>query len=447
VWKSGSEIRAVQDVKLARMVSMCAEYHPYYAKQFRSLGISPSDIQTVEELEKLPLTQKADLMAAPDDFRLRLEGFDSFESSVWDIVYTTGTTAGKPTPIFNTAYDFYAILEMYRRMNDIRGIGPKDVVANLLPLTRLPHGAFLRYTFAPLTSGARLIAPMPGSRVEGFSIHRSLDEAIRMTEEHRATVLVGVPSFLRRFLIRAEELGMDGSSIRLLCLVGEPVSDGLREDLRRRSSLLGARDVVVSASYGATETQCGFVECAEHAGMHNPAPDFLFVEIVDPDSGRRLPDGERGMVAITHLDRRGTVLLRYLLGDLAVLTHEPCPVCGRLSERILGIPERRHDLVKVKGMLINPQALCDRLVALPGIEEFQVRITKEVPGDPYSMDVLVIRVATRASDSQHVGDQVRQLTKELTGVTPRVEYVDRHELHNPEGNLKAKRFIDERRGK
>lgn len=426
-------------------MSLCAEYHPYYSRVFREHGLPVERIRTTDDLVLLPLTAKADLMNDPEAFRLRLPGTDPFEAAVWDVVYTTGTTAGRPTPIFNSPQDFYGSVEAYRRMNEIRGIGPDDVVANLLPMSRLPHGAFLRYVYGSMATTGRLLVPLVGPRMDDFPVHRTVQEAIRLVAEERATVLVGVPSFLRRFLREAAELGVSMETVRMLCLVGEPVTQTLRDDLRQHALALGARSVHVSISYGASELQSGFVECAEGAGLHNPVPDLIFVEIVDPDTGQRLPDGQEGAVAITHLHRTGTVLLRYLLGDLAVLSHEPCPVCGRTTERIVAGPRRRDSLVKVKGMLINPEALCRQLMTIPRLDEFRVVVTKEDPEDPHSVDVLLVQAAAAPETRPETKERIVDLTRRATGVTPRVEFVAVETLRQPEDALKAKRFVDERK--
>ena len=113
--------------------------------------------------------------------------------------------------------------------------------------------------------------------------------------------------------------------------------------------------------------QGGFVQCAEHAEGQNVTPDLYYLETVDPDTGRRLPDGEAGMLAITHLHRRGTVMLRYLVGDVVTLSRAPCPICGRVGERVTATPRRTGNLVKCRGMLVNTDLVADTVSALPGV--------------------------------------------------------------------------------
>ena len=139
----------------------------------------------------------------------------------------------------------------------------------------------------------------------------------------------------------------------------------LRAELQELVAGLGAGAVDIRARYAFTEMQGGLVQCAAHAGPQNLGPDLYYLEVVDPASGRRLPDGEAGMLAVTHLHRRGTVLLRYLVGDVVRLSGTPCPLCGREGERITSTPRRGDNLVKCRGMLVNTDLVVDTLSALP----------------------------------------------------------------------------------
>ena len=136
--------------------------------------------------------------------------------------------------------------------------------------------------------------------------------------------------------------------------------------------------------------QGGLVQCADDARRPERQPDLYYLEVVDPDSGRRLPDGESGMLAITHLHRRGTVLLRYLVGDIVTLSREPCPHCGRIGERVVKTPRRTGSLVKCRGMLVNTDVVLDMLSAVEAIGEFQVVFMRD--DAPGAMDRMVIRI-------------------------------------------------------
>jgi len=432
-------VQRLQDERLRRMLALCARGHDYYRRRWAAAGLDVPSIQGVDDLERLPLTSKQDLMADPEAFRLRLPDLPLHERALWEVIYTTGSTA-EPTPVYNTTHDYHAYLFQSRRVAEISGIREIDVIANLFPLTPAPMGAFQRSVTNAYAAGATICAALPGSPHGSFDVHRPLDYAVRTVEVHRASVLWGVPSFLRRVLLRAQELNVDFGSVRMCAISGEATTPEMREELRRCLRALKAAGTTVFDRYGSTELGA-FAQCREEGDWHNPAPEIQYHEVVDPATGRRLPDGERGMLAVTHLDRRGTVLIRFLVGDTVSLTRAPCPHCGRTSERIVGPVVRGADLVKVKGMLINPGALVAALASMQGLDEFQVVVRRQDEADPYSMDELVVRIACR---DEKLVPQVAARALAVTRVSARVERVEAREIYDPD-ETKVKRFVDARK--
>lgn len=430
-----------QSEKLRSMLGLCMRGHSYYRQKWAETKIDIDSIRNIADLERLPLTHKQDLIAEPQRFRLDLPELPLPERALWEIIYTTGSTAD-PTPIYNTTYDYNAYLFQSRRVAEISGILQTDIIANLFPLTAAPMGAFVRSATNAFAAGAAIFATLPGTRFGPFDLRRSLDEAVRMIEIHRATVLWGVPSYVRRVLLRALELRADFSHVRMSAIAGEASSPAMREDLRRCLRELGAAGTIVFDRYGSTELGA-FAQCREDGDWHNPAPELQYHEVVDPETGRRLPDGERGALAVTHLDRRGTILIRFIVGDIVSVDRTPCPICGRTSERIVGPVVRTKDLVKIKGMLINPAVLLDTLQSIPGIDEFQVVVRRENNADPLSMDELVVRVASKA-DQTLLTDLVIARAGEAVRVRPRVEFVDVKDIYDAGHQSKAQRFVDQR---
>ena len=434
-------IKQRQNGKLRTMLALCARSHPHYRRVWAEANIDIREIDTVDDLERLPLTQKTELMAAPEAFRLDASDLPLHERALWEVLYTTGSTAD-PTPIFNTTYDYNAYLFQSQRVAAISGIRETDIIANLFPLTPAPMGAFVRSASNAYAAGAAIFATLPGASFGPFDVRRSLDDATRMIEAHRATILWGVPSFVRRVLLRAIDLRADFKSVRMCAITGEASSPAMREDLRRCLRELGSADSKVFDRYGSTELGA-FAQCQEDGDWHNPTPELQYHEIVDPESGRRLPDGERGALAVTHLDRRGTVLIRFIVGDIVSIDRNPCPTCGRTSERIIGPVVRTKDLVKVKGMLINPAVLLDTLQSIVGVDEFQVVVRREDSADPLSMDELVVRIASSA-DQTALESAVISKARDAVRVRPRVEFVDAKDIYDVSRQIKATRFIDQR---
>jgi phenylacetate-coenzyme A ligase PaaK-like adenylate-forming protein len=239
-------------------------------------------------------------------------------------------------------------------------------------------------------------------------------------------------------LIRAAELDADFSSVRLCMLSGEGSTREMREEMLERLRQFGAGSPRIVNRYGATEAG-SFFECEEGSGWHNVTPEQVYIETIDEESGHRTGPGEPGLLVITHLSRRGTVLLRYAVGDVVAIDRDPCPRCGRTAERIIGQPARTSGAVKIKGQLVHLEGLSAVLAGIPGVLEFQIVVQKSDPSDPYSIDEIVLRVAAGRAG---VGDEVVERTIAVTNVRPRIELVRPEEIRHPDENAKAKRIVD-----
>ncbi len=319
------QIEALQSERLRELLGLCARGHRYYKRTWAAAGVDIASIQTIAELERLPLTFKADLMAEPESFRLNVAGLPLAERTLWDVIYTTGTTS-EPTPVYNTTHDYHAYLFQSRRVAEISGIRESDVIANLFPLTPAPMGAFVRSAANAYASGAAIFAVLPGAPHGRFDVQRSLDEGLGLVERHRATVLWGVPSFVRRTLLRAGELSADWTSLRMCVISGETSTPAIATSSamharRRRPRHHRLRSLRIDGAGCIRAMRRG--RRLAQPGPGDPVPRGR-------GSADRPPAARRParMLAVTHLDRRGTVLLRYVVGDEVALTRAPCPACG-----------------------------------------------------------------------------------------------------------------------
>lgn len=287
--QSDAAIKAVQGERLTEMLDLCRRGHEFYQRQWTSAGVDPTRVRSLDDIAALPLTSKHDLMHQPEAFRLRVPELPLEERSLWEVIHTTGSTAD-PVPIYTTTHDYHAYLFQAKRVAEISGITDRDVIANLFPLTRAPMGAFLRSSANAFAVGAAVVAGLPGARFGRFEIQRPLDEAVRIVERHRATLLWGVTSFVRRLLIRAAELQADFTAVRMCAVTGEASSPAMREDIRRRMRTLNTAGTTVFDRYGSTEMG-GLAQCREDGDWHNPAPEILYLEAVDTDTGQPVPQG------------------------------------------------------------------------------------------------------------------------------------------------------------
>ncbi|MBN8919243.1 MAG: AMP-binding protein, partial [Rhizobiales bacterium] len=416
------------------------------ARRLGEAGVQAGDIRTLDDLEKLPLTQKSDYMGAPEDFRLRAAdaGLPPIETTLWNIAYTTGTTSGRPSPFFNTTHDQYSIMMQARRCSTAEGFRPGDVLANLVPLPPMPTGGFLVVGRSGEALGIPVVSALTGARNPDYPIHRGIDEALDMMAAANPTLFWGIPSFVRRFFRRARERGIDFPRARLALVTGEPVSASLQAELADHLRAFGATDPQVRVRYSCTEMQGGLVQGANGGPLQNMVPDLYVLEVVDPDTGRRVPEGEEGALALTHLHRRGTVMLRYLVGDLIALKMERSAATGTLGEQIVSAPRRTGALFKIKGMLVNPELVFEALNADRSIREFQLVVRKSDPKDPDSMDALDVRLEADAANHTRLAAEVPAMVQKVVMVRPDVEFAAPGEIHDPAKTMKAKRIVDER---
>jgi phenylacetate-coenzyme A ligase PaaK-like adenylate-forming protein len=441
-------LRAAQEPLFLATIRRCFASHPHYQAELGRLGLTADDFRSIDDVAKLPLTHKSQLMADPESFRLRLEDDPSAsleERTLWGMIYTAGSS-NRPTPTFETSHDLFSRIDQMRRACEIGGVLPEDVVLNLFPVTSVPHQGFLSAQWGTFGVGAASVAAMTGRGNAEFPIHNDLDSAIRLAERTRATVLWGISTYVRKVIMRAEELGADLSAVRLVYAMGEACPPGMRDDVRRRLQRLGARAVRVLSGYGFTEMQGPALECDELSGFHLPTPTQYLFEILDPETYEPVGDGEDGLVVITHLNRRGTVLLRYVVGDVCALSHETCPHCGRDEPRFTRSPYRVGNLIKVKGTLVNPASIHEELTHLQssGLVEYQMALVKDDPADEFSADTLLIRLACESCNADRLRHQVVAAVRRSAEVTPKVELFPPDHFSEHVQQYKFKRFLDER---
>ena len=440
------DLRPVQEERFERQMDMVFEAHPYYRELFKKNKLTRGDIKSLDDLYKLPLTYKEDWIARPDDFRLdmnRIAWATREDRTLWEVIFTAGSTSD-PTPFYDTAYDHYARISQLKRTAEIAGVTDDDTVINLFPLSSVPHQGYLSALYGSQAVGAKLVSAYGGSFDGGFGLIRRSAEAIRMIEKHQATVLWGIGFFLRRLIMAAQDSGCDFSAVRLVMPMGEGCPAGMRQDIHQRMADLGAKDIKVLNGYGFTEKHGPSMECAELKGFHLPKPARYFFEILDPATLEPAAVHEKGLVVMTQLDRRGTCLLRYVVGDICRLSYEACPECGCWEPRFDMIPYRTGGIVKVKGTLINVSALYEILSGIGGIEEYEIIVMKTDPSDQFSEDVLLVRIACEEIQQAGLSEKVPEAVRRSQEVTPKLEFVPADHYAGILKDYKFKRFKDER---
>jgi phenylacetate-coenzyme A ligase PaaK-like adenylate-forming protein len=472
-------VRQLQVVKLRRYLrDVVVPFSAFYRQMFETRGLSAESFHTVEDLEQLPLTSKADLVNTPEhpqrtkDFvlipderiltrrtstiiRALLHGRESvkrgFEREFRPIFMTSTTgRSADPVPFLYTQHDLDVLGTAGARIMEVCGARTDWRLVNMFPYA--PHLAFWLAHYASTTFGIFTVGT-GGGKVLGT------DGNLRLIQKIQPDVLIGMPTFLYHILQHAVEQGMRCTNLKRLVLGGEKAADGIRRKLRSLAAKLGSPDVDVLATYGFTEAKMAFAECPYPAegspsGYHL-YPDLGIVEVVDPKTGLVLPEGMPGEIVFTPLEARGSVVLRYRTGDLIEggLIYGPCPHCGRTMPRLLGKISRSSEfksmqLDKIKGTLVDFNQLETVLDDAPSVIAWQLEIRK-ANNDPMELDELILHVRKNpgVSDDKVTRELNSRLLERIEIRPNRIVFHDADEMSDLLGIgrlLKEAKVVDNR---
>ena len=417
-----SVVRVAQTDRFKAHLARCARHSPYYRRIFKESGVKPARIG-LGNLGELPLTSKTDFARHNDAF-LAVP-----MTSVVDIVLSSGTT-GKPTRILYTERDLQRLAYNEKISFAGCGIGDDDVALLTCTMDRC-FIAGLAYFMGIRALGAAAIRNGHGTLASHLEIIKTI----------KPTVLVGVPSFLRKLAIFLGEHGLEAAqtSVRKLVCIGEPVRGADMASLKLGSDLQSLWNAGMYSTYASSECISTFCECTAQQGGHLH-PELAIVEILD-DHGQAVASGQPGEVVITPLDIEGMPLLRFKTGDVSFLLPGPCS-CGRTSPRLGPILGRKQQMMKVRGTTLYPQAVFAALDEIQDLGDYYL----EIIGQENLSDELVIHVGARAG--QPSADWIRERLQACLRVTP-VIVIDpedkvRQHLYSPESR-KPVRVWDRRK--
>jgi phenylacetate-CoA ligase len=399
---------------ITAQLKMLAASDGFYGHKLR--GVNVGAIRTQEDFERLPLTSKEDLREA---YPLGLQAVP--DEDIVRIHSSSGTT-GTPVIIPYTRQDVEDWAMMFARCYTMAGVGSRDRI-HITPGYGL-WTAGIGFQAGAERVGAMAIPMGPGNT----------DKQLRMMQDLKSTVLCATSSYA---LLLAEEIAKRelGPHIHLKkALIG---SERWGEKMRRRiANELGVRLYDI---YGLTEIYGPGIgiNCDYESGMHY-WDDYLYFEIVDPKTGKIVPDGEMGELVITTLRKQGAPLIRYRTHDLTRFVPGECP-CGSAYPRIGTILGRTDDMVKVKGVNIFPSQIDELLREVDGASsEYQVMID-HLNGK----DIITLFVEKEPGVSTPaLTDEIRQAFKLRIGVTAVIKPVELGDL--PRSEKKSTRIYDNR---
>lgn len=419
---------ALEALQLKRLQSTLERVYanvPFYNASFNSLGIKPSLVTTLNDLRKLPFTTKQDMR---DSYPYGL-----FAAPMEEIVriHASSGTTGKPTVVGYTKKDITIWSELMARSFVAAGAHKGDIIHNAYGYGLFTGGLGAHYGAELL--GASVI-PISGGNTK---------RQIMIMQDFGSTVLTCTPSYSLFMGEEAEAEGVDFKSLKLRVGIfgAEPWSEAMRSEIEGKLNLT-AIDI-----YGLSEIMGPGVaiECIEaKRGLHIWEDHFI-PEIINPETGEPLPEGERGELVITTITKQGIPLIRYRTRDITSLTYEPC-ICGRTHARISRMSGRSDDMLIIRGVNVFPSQIEAILVGIEGIEPHYMLIVDRQG----TLDTLTVQVEVSEqlfSDEikvlQALARRVEKEIKDMLGVTCTAKLVEPKTIQRSEG--KAKRVIDNRK--
>jgi phenylacetate-coenzyme A ligase PaaK-like adenylate-forming protein len=454
-------------------------FSAHYRRLFAEAHVEPDQIRNVDDLRRLPLTTKQDLLAAQSNAKtnrdfvlmptpesigaswplsrklpLLFGGASAKEALRKDYTpnfatFTTGRSSD-PVVFLYTPHDLTILCQSGARMLDVHAIHDVDArIVNTFPFA--PHLAFWQSAFAGFETG-RFMMSTGGGKVMGTGGN------LRLLEKMATTTILGTPGFVYHLLREGVDKHIKLDKVRLVVLGAEKVTPGLKAKMAESLAAMGSKDVTISGTYGFTEARMAFSECPtahDVSSGYHVYPDLGVFEVIDVKTLEPVKEGETGELVYTPIAGHGTMVMRYRTGDLAVggITWEPCPWCKRTVPRISSelrraSDQRSMDLTKIKGTLVDLSSMGALLSSMPEVEEWQVVLGKR-NNDPHDLDEFTVRVSLKpGTDAANFQRECTRAISEGLEVAP--SRIDVHtgkemlEFLGMETEMKEKRFLDTR---
>lgn len=420
---SREKILDIQNEKIVKQVRHVYDNVKYYRKLMDAQGVSPDDIRSVDDIKKLPFLSKEDLRIA---YPYGLLGTD-LKNCVR--IHSTSGTTGKRVVAFYTQHDIDLWEECCARAIVAAGGSSDDVC-------QVCYGYGLFTGGSGLHGGSHkvgcLTLPMSSGNTE---------RQIQFMMDLGATILCCTPSYAAYLGESLAEAGYKPEDNKLKAGIfgAEPWTEEMRRSIEK-SLGIKAYDI-----YGLTETSGPGVafECEAQNGMHINE-DHFYAEIIDPDTGEVLPDGEKGELVFTSLDKEAFPLLRYRTRDICVLSREKCS-CGRTHVKMSKPMGRSDDMMIIRGVNVFPSQIEAVLLKEGYPPNYQIIVDRVNNSD--TLDVVVElppeQFSDKVSDIQIKEKNLETAMRTMLGIGPKVHLVPPHSIERSEG--KAKRIIDKRK--
>ncbi len=421
---SRDELHALQSERLVETVKWTYDNVPMYKQRMDEAGIKPEDIKSVDDITKLPFTEKEDLRA---NFPFGLLAAD--KKDIVRIQGSSGTT-GHPIVVGYTEGDIKVWTEMVARALSAAGATNEDIVQ-------------VGYGYGLFTGGlgAHQGATELGAMVIPMSAGNT-QRQLMMMQELKSTILCCTPSYAIYLGESAIEAGIDPK--KDLCLKAgvfgaEPWTEEMRQHLEELFGI-DAMDI-----YGLTEIAGPGVgyECLEKHGSHINE-DHVIIECIDPVTGEHVPDGTPGELVFTTITKKGQPAIRYRTHDIATVDTSPC-ACGRTNARMGRITGRTDDMIVVRGVNVFPTQIESVLVSVEGVApHYQIEVDRVKSTDTLTVHVELTddMFSDTVSHIENIRNEIADQIKSVVGIKAKINLVAPHSIPRSEG--KAKRVIEKR---
>lgn len=420
---SREQIKAWQDERLVKQVRHVWDNVPSYRKKMEEKGVTPEDIQSSADLYKLPFTSKADLR---DNYP---DGLVAVPRSKCVRVHATSGTTGKRVMAFYTQHDIDLWTDCCARAITAVGGSEEDVC-------QIAYGYGMFTGGIGLDQGSRRVGCLTVPISSG-----NTDRQIQFIRDLGTTILCCTPSYAAYLGESMHEMGMTPDQIPLKAGIfgAEAWSEEMRQDIQKTMGIK-AYDI-----YGLTELSGPGVafECSAQSGMHINEDHFI-AEIIDPDTGEVLPEGSKGELVFTSIDKEAFPLLRYRTRDICILKREKCS-CGRTLVKMCKPMGRSDDMLIIRGVNVFPSQIETVLLNHGYPANYQIIVDRVKSTD--TLDVQVEMTAEMFTDN--VGEierRQKQLVdglRAMLGLAAKVTLVAPKSIVRSEG--KAVRVIDNRK--
>ena len=416
------EIRELQLKRLKEIVKKLYENVPFYQNKFKELKIKPTDIKTLEDIRKLPLTTKDDLRNN-SPFGMMATSLDN----CIELHASSGTT-GIPITVCYTPNDIDVWSEVMARCLSMSGLTKKDIFQNPIPYGTFT-GAF-GFHYGAQKVGALVIPSGMGQS----------ERQLKLMDYYDTTFISGVASYAMRLSQVAQEIDVDLKKLKVRngLFGAEMFTPGLKK------RIMNAWDMDVHDIYGLTE-MCGpgiSTDCDQHDGLHLWEDHFL-IEVLDPITLEPVEPEEEGEIVLTTLTKEGMPLLRYRTRDIAKIYDQEVCDCGRTHVKHTTIKGRSDDMIIIRGTNIYPGQIESALMKNQEVGG-NWRMVLDTKND---VDMLTVEVESKNQlsqvESMDLEESLKNDIKSVIVFTPRVTVLPPNGI--PQEGLKAKRVIDNRK--